>query len=422
MWSYVNREGDFVRKIAFVNSGILPVPPVKGGAVENLIYNIIKENENWHKCDIVSYSLSDENLADITPYKKKYTEYKFITTPNWIRFISYLFYRIALLLNVKQVHSYRYIGHRLYYLKKVADDLAKREDIDIVILENHMTTYLTMRLHENYKKYHNRYVYHAHNEIGSFYHMKDLFDASVGFLTVSQYIANTLERKGAKQSNVHVVHNSVDAEKFQNVMTVTEKEVWLNKFGLEKKDRIVLFVGRLIPEKGIKEAINGFIKSELKNVKMMIVGNVFFDQDVNNSYENDVTELIKKSSGKIFATGYVPYEDMPKLYQLADVTLLPSLWNEPALLTGIESKASGTPVITTDAGGIPEYIDDECGYVLKRDEKLVENISNALREIFTDDEKRMQMGTKGIEKSKGKNRQSYYISFMKALENSILEK
>ena len=62
-----------------------------------------------------------------------------------------------------------------------------------------------------------------------------------------------------------------------------------------------------------------------------------------------------------------------KTYNLADVAVLPSMWDEPAGLTNIEAMACGIPMITTDAGGIPEYAVGET--LFHRDGELVSEIS-----------------------------------------------
>ena len=67
--------------------------------------------------------------------------------------------------------------------------------------------------------------------------------------------------------------------------------------------------------------------------------------------------------------------DMPSIYQLSNIAVLPSMWDEPAGMTMVEAVASGLPLITTNSGGIPEYIPNKLAVILNRDDKLVENIT-----------------------------------------------
>ena len=69
---------------------------------------------------------------------------------------------------------------------------------------------------------------------------------------------------------------------------------------------------------------------------------------------------------------------------MADLAALPSMWEEPAGLTILEALASGLPVITTNAGGIPEFMKKEYGFMLDRDEYLIDNIAEKIEVIAED--------------------------------------
>lgn len=72
---------------------------------------------------------------------------------------------------------------------------------------------------------------------------------------------------------------------------------------------------------------------------------------------------------------------MPSIYQLGDVAVLPSMWDEPAGMTMVEAVVSGLPLITTNSGGIPEYIPNDLAILLDRDDSLIRNISESILEI-----------------------------------------
>ena len=57
------------------------------------------------------------------------------------------------------------------------------------------------------------------------------------------------------------------------------------------------------------------------------------------------------------------------------------MWDEPAGMTMVEAIVSGLPLITTNSGGIPEYIPRELAVILERDDDLVENISTSIIKI-----------------------------------------
>jgi len=74
-------------------------------------------------------------------------------------------------------------------------------------------------------------------------------------------------------------------------------------------------------------------------------------------------------------TGFIGQQDLPDIYNFADIAVLPSMWDEPAGLTMIEALACGTPVITTHSGGIPEYVEGGA-IVLERKDDLTRQIAS----------------------------------------------
>ena len=97
-------------------------------------------------------------------------------------------------------------------------------------------------------------------------------------------------------------------------------------------------------------------------------------------YRTPLYELANNIKSKVFFTGYISQIDLAYYYNLADVAILPSIWDEPAGLTNIEAMACGLPVITTRSGGIPEYVGD-CGKLLKRDELLIQHLKETIYEF-----------------------------------------
>lgn len=399
-----------MNRIALVFPGELPVPPVKGGAVENLVYNILKVNENRKKLECTVYSLYDEDAAEDARCFF-HTKFEFFKVPSLIRFIDRLIYILVGVTKKTNIHSYRYIAHRLFYLYKTAQSLHIRNDIDLVILENHVTTCFVMKLFGNDKKYDGKFIYHAHNEVLGWFGVKKYFYKIKKYICVSKYIKRTIEEKGIKDCDVMVLKNVVDTEIFQKWISEDEKRKLKQHYGVKLEEKIVLFAGRLVEEKGVLEAILGVKKTARKNVKLMIVGKPFFSQDVTNEYEKKLSALIEDLGDAVIFTGYVPYSEMPKLYQISDIGLFPSIWEEPALLTGIEARCSGLPVITTDAGGIPEYVHDDFGITLKRNSSLVDNIAKSICMLLDDDKKRNEMRNKAIEYSKQFTAETYYEDF-----------
>ena len=101
--------------------------------------------------------------------------------------------------------------------------------------------------------------------------------------------------------------------------------------------------------------------------------------------------MIENIKEKVIFTGFVNYDEIYRMYAVADIAVLPSIWDDPAPLTIIEALVSGLPIITTRSGGIPEYATDGSAIILERDNNLVNNIVKNIEILLTDIEKRETM-------------------------------
>lgn len=88
-----------------------------------------------------------------------------------------------------------------------------------------------------------------------------------------------------------------------------------------------------------------------------------------------------KLKDKVVFVGYVQQENIPKYYNAADIAIMPSMWEEPAGLTMIEALCCGANLITTNSGGIPEYV-SEYAIVLEKDDNLVKNLSVNVKKLL----------------------------------------
>ena len=144
-----------------------------------------------------------------------------------------------------------------------------------------------------------------------------------------------------------VIPNGVDLSKFEFAFDEGEFRRWFAK----PEEKIVFFVGRMVPEKGIQVLIEAIpeILPSYNDVKFVIVGG------------GDRSYLVKMAedmgvSHKVFFAGYVDDETLLKLYRVADVAVYPSLY-EPFGIVALEAMAARVPVIVTDVGGLREVVD-----------------------------------------------------------------
>jgi len=134
----------------------------------------------------------------------------------------------------------------------------------------------------------------------------------------------------------------------------------------EKPKNQCLFLGRLLPRKGVAEAIQAAIRAK---EKLIIAGS----PNEGKYWKEKIKPCLKGKNIKY--VGSVPYKKTHKYYGESKVLLCPLRWEEPFGLTFIESMACGTPVIAFDRGSAREVINDgKTGLVVKNIEEMIEAI------------------------------------------------
>ena len=184
-----------------------------------------------------------------------------------------------------------------------------------------------------------------------------------------------------------------------------------NKFGISKEDFVVIFAGRLVDGKGALETIKAVKACDDKAIKLLIVGAGFYSSDIVDNYTLELRKEAEAIKDRIIFTGYIDYDDMPSIYQLGDVAVLPSMWDEPAGMTMVEAVVSGLPLITTNSGGIPEYMIDGSALLLERNENLVDEISQWIINFKQGSDLRKQYHHNGEKLAEESNLDNYYKNF-----------
>lgn len=404
----------YTNEIGIITSGFLPVPATKGGAVENLIVNIIKENEKENKEKITIFSIYDKKAVEES---KRYqnTRFVFFRMNFFVKILDKIIFLLAKnVFRKKNSHSYRYIIQRLIYLNKVSKEISKNT-YKKILLENHPTQFMALKWRKNYKKYENKYYYHCHNELNGTYGCLDIIRKTEKIICVSEYIKNVVSNYlNMEKSKFFVLRNGIDDSKFNNVDKQESLEL-RKKYNIKKDEKVILYIGRIVPEKGILELIKAVNKISADNFKLLIVGAALNALKNKTKYEQLIENETKKISNKVIFTGFVNYDEIPKYYNISDIAVVPSIWNDPAPLTIIEALVSGIPIITTNSGGIPEYVNNKCAIILEKDNNLSEEINKNLAKLLNDNVilKDMEKECKLI--SEGLNAHNYYENFIKIL-------
>ena len=162
------------------------------------------------------------------------------------------------------------------------------------------------------------------------------------FIAPSNYIAERYIERGINRERIKVINNGIDASLF--------KEAKKPRYG---KIRLG-YVGQVAWHKGIENLINAVSMlddTERKKVSLIIAGSG--DKDF-----MDYCKGLARGLRFVKFIGHVEYGRIPDIYKKIDILIVPSIWPENHPHSIVEAMASGTPVIASDIGGIPELIDD----------------------------------------------------------------
>lgn len=392
-----------MKNICFITQCSLPIPTTKGGAVETLVEYLINENEIQNKYNITVISIGDEEAEKKTK-NYKYTKFVYINKSNSILNKILLFlYKVLKHINI-------YIPFSLEF-KKALKELKKIEAQDCYIYEAGPTTQLPA-LGKIIEK--NKLLVHIHwNGMSNL--KKDKCFAYL--IPVSDYIGEEWKKNTNRRNDtMKPLYNCAKIELFSKKISQNEKVELKKSLNIPLNNKIIIFTGRIVEEKGVKELLEAYENINSQNVTLLIIGSANFGSKTNTKYEKNIKELISNSKKNIVFTGYIHQTELYKYYNISDIAVMPSLFQEPAGLVSIEAQSTGTPLIATKVGGIPEYVNEKSAILIEKDNNLVENLSANIEWLIENEEKRKEMSIAGIENAKRFNTKNYFNSFCKIID------
>jgi len=206
-------------------------------------------------------------------------------------------------------------------------------------------------------------------------------------VTISHYSCEKLiQLYNVDKSKTRIVPNGVDPERFK---PGGDGETLKRRMDVGKRP-IVLFVGRLIPRKGLSYLVEAakVIVKERKDPVFLIVGNgPLRDKLINDLREAGLLENFR-------LLGDVRETLLPAVYNCADIFVLPSI-QEGQGIALLEAQASGKPVVAFDTGGVSEALQDEETGLLTEPSSW--DLADALLRLLSDKSLREKMGHKGRE-------------------------
>lgn len=381
-------------KILFVCPGGLPVPAVKGGAVQCLINNLLDENEKRS----VFFDFIILTPYDSEAYKEslKYNHTFFVfpkVPPLIIKFDCFVF-SIAKFFKMKHINSYSRI-FKSFYFKKYISRYIYNNDFDFILFEHNVLLLNALKYKNNLNKYNGKYGFHQHNITYRLLGTKSILNKCKCIITISEFMKNKLlsnEKLNINPKNVYVLKNQIDTSIFKHISY--EDNPFFKKFNLNPKEyKIILFAGRINPEKGIDVLLKALLMMKNKKFRLVITGDKFDVLKRKGPYFQEIENLASKLNNKVIYTGYINNNEMPFIYNLSDIVVLPSMWDEPAGLTMLEAVTCEKCVITTNSGGIPEYVGDYA-IMIERNSEIVNNLYLEIQKVLMNEEIRYNIEAK----------------------------
>ena len=394
-------------KVAIICPQGLPVPAVKGGAIETLVEVICRENEIYEDLDIDIYSIYDEEAKKVA---KSYNYSNFIyLCKNKIymkvknKFSSLC--RKAFKLNIDYAYAKEVV-------KKIDNSYHK------VVIEGDSSLILPISKKVNKEKI---YLHIHHDPLNTNHEIfrNELLMCNK-IISVSNYVNNgLLQCVAPKELRTGVLLNCTNTKMFNKNLYEKESIICKQKYGIKNNDIVIMFVGRPVPQKGVKELLLAFKKlvSSYNNIKLLIVGNSGFGIETTTKYDEILLEIASQIKDKVVFTGFIHNKQLPIIHSIADIAVVPSIYDEPAGLVVIEALASGLPLIITDSGGMPEYINNECAKIVTRNENIIDNLKEAIEELLVNKSLREEMVKKSHIFAQRFSEECYYKEFISILKD-----
>lgn len=400
-------------KLVIICPANLPVPSILGGAIETLIQNFIDQNEIAQQLDIVVISKFTKRAYEAS-LLYKFCEFQWMKSSRKDLAFSFIF------------KVYNFIN-RIFHRNKVPISIDSENlkriisslNYDFVLVEgNGVQLHHVKDLVPKHKL-----IFHIH----SFHHCmnnslnKYLMSLPNKIIAVSGFIRNSLiENLGLNGNKISVLKNCVGNQFFEDNIPYEPVNV------VDKNKINFVFTGRIVKEKGIIELIRALTKlKNYNNWHLHIIGSFGSSFGSNSQADKDNLEREKEIRKELcvldgFYTihGYINNKLIPNLYKRFDLAFSPSICKDAAPLVIGEYMSCGIPVVASDQGGIPEYLNSDCGIMVKYDEKFVDNLSIAISSLLENPVLLKRMSENCEEQKNSFSAKEYGSNLLKIIESN----
>lgn len=204
------------------------------------------------------------------------------------------------------------------------------------------------------------------------------------------HVRKYLVEKGVDEDRIFIAAHAVQNDIFDKPVAQGDRLTVLNNLGIPPTRKIVLYLGRLVPEKGLDYLIDAFALLNFDDAVLILAG----AGSQKTALEAAVSE--RNLRDKVFFPGYVTQQEAIIYYSLAYVFVIPSIttpvFKEPWGLVVNEALNQGVPVIASEAvgaamGGLVQ--DGKNGFVVR--ERDSRQLADALHRVLDDPDLRTRL-------------------------------
>ncbi|SCW72688.1 Glycosyltransferase involved in cell wall bisynthesis [Paenibacillus tianmuensis] len=219
----------------------------------------------------------------------------------------------------------------------------------------------------------------------------------------SHYLKDEMVRRDPRvKAKIFVNHLGVDPDRFISRWSpegAAKREALLCRLGLQDR-KIILYVGRLIPIKGVHRLLAAMpeIVGRVPDAMLLVVGGAYYGSKRLTPYVRRLRRASVPLSKHVRFVPYVPHGEVDDWFRLADVLVVPSARREAFGLVNVEAMAAGVPVVATRAGGMPEIVEEGVTGITVEPDALESGLAPAVISLLQNEDEARCMGEQSVER------------------------